>query len=232
MILDDRGYVGFGTTDLTYPFQVNGGGLFSGTLWGSSAAWYLAKTAITGYLGILAGNNGSTGPSLKLYAEGYASGDFYKGNIDLTYGGDPAGTPGNLNSVVRVLYLDDAGVQNERLRMTSTGLLGIGQTNPTALLDLRTKGASSATSGLVVWNSAGTELMRLRDDGYVGIGTSNPTAKLEVVGTTKLNTSNFVITEMDTIYTPGGKPRWIRWTTGATEWFSMIFTAADTAGKW
>ena len=66
----------------------------------------------------------------------------------------------------------------EMLRATSEGSLGIGETTPTARLQVKGSGTTSATSSLLVQNSAGTELFKVQDDGIVSF------TNLEINGTT------------------------------------------------
>jgi len=70
---------------------------------------------------------------------------------------------------------------DERLRIDASGNLGLGRpTNPNYRMIIRGQGTTSATAGLVVENSVGTEYFYLNDAGNLGIGTSSPGAKLHV----------------------------------------------------
>lgn len=56
----------------------------------------------------------------------------------------------------------------EVMRITNTDQrVGIGETTPTARLHVKGSGATSATTALLVENSAGTDLLKVRDDGGV-----------------------------------------------------------------
>jgi hypothetical protein len=71
--------------------------------------------------------------------------------------------------------------QPEIMRIVgSTGFVGIGETSPTAKLEIKGSGATSATTALRVENSAGTPALIVRDDGNTGIGTTSPQAQLHV----------------------------------------------------
>ena len=54
---------------------------------------------------------------------------------------------------------------SEALRIDTSGNTGIGINAPTARLHIKGSGSTSATTSLLVQNSAGTEVMRMRDDG-------------------------------------------------------------------
>jgi hypothetical protein len=56
-----------------------------------------------------------------------------------------------------------------RLRITSTGNIGVGEDTPTAKLQVKGSGSTSATTSLLVQNSAGTNLLQVRDDNSIFI---------------------------------------------------------------
>jgi hypothetical protein len=96
----------------------------------------------------------------------------------------------------------------ERMRITSTGNVGIGTTNPTVRLDVsggvkirsaaptlqfdrngsytwnlvNGDGVTYPTSTFNIANNAGTSIATFLDSGNVGIGTTSPGARLDVVG--------------------------------------------------
>jgi len=57
-------------------------------------------------------------------------------------------------------------------KLTSDGNLGIGETTPTARLQVKGSGTTSATTALLVQNSAGTDLLKVEDGGAVRATTS------------------------------------------------------------
>lgn len=60
--------------------------------------------------------------------------------------------------------------------------VGINETNPSATLDIKSKGNTSATKALEVNNSDAKELVTVLDNGNVGINVPLPTAKLHTDG--------------------------------------------------
>jgi hypothetical protein len=74
----------------------------------------------------------------------------------------------------------------ERMRITSTGNVGIGTTSPasTTRLQIQGSGTTDATSALNVTNSTPTSLLFVRNDGNVGIGTTGPYTLLHLISTT------------------------------------------------
>ena len=100
----------------------------------------------------------------------------------------------------------DAGNTVEYVRITSSGNVGIGSTNPGAKLDVTGNIRLSAGSANIEFNSGGpmvyapaantlafatgggiatpTERLRINSSGDVGIGTTNPSTKLDIYGAT------------------------------------------------
>ena len=62
----------------------------------------------------------------------------------------------------------------------ATDNVGLGTTAPLARLEMKGAGATSATSSLMIRDSAGNVKMKLQDDGNLGIGTTAPVAMLDV----------------------------------------------------
>lgn len=60
--------------------------------------------------------------------------------------------------------------------------VGINEVNPSATLDIKSKGNTNATKALEVNNSSGTEMLTVLDNGNVGINVPTPTAKLHTNG--------------------------------------------------
>jgi len=63
--------------------------------------------------------------------------------------------------------------------------VGINQNNPSATLDIVSKGNTSATKALEINNSSGTEMVTVLDNGNVGINVPNPAAKLHTNGSVR-----------------------------------------------
>ena len=53
---------------------------------------------------------------------------------------------------------------------------------------------------------------------------------LKTDGTVGIGASNAGITAVDTVFTAGFVPRWVKFTSGAKVWYSPVY--ADTTGKW
>jgi len=93
--------------------------------------------------------------------------------------------------------------QPEIMRIVgSTGFVGIGESSPSAKLEIKGSGTTSATTALRVENSAATARLTILDDGTsafntshlyvsssgrVGIGTTLPTASLHISGASNSN---------------------------------------------
>ncbi|MCF7812805.1 tail fiber domain-containing protein [Candidatus Gracilibacteria bacterium] len=68
----------------------------------------------------------------------------------------------------------------ERMRIDSSGNVGIGTTAPGSKLVVKGATSDSSLAGLNVTNSGDTSLLFVRNDGKIGIGTTSPTGKLQV----------------------------------------------------
>lgn len=64
--------------------------------------------------------------------------------------------------------------------------IGIHTDNPSAALDIVSKGSSYATKALEVNNSSALEMLTVVDNGNVGIGIANPSAQLHTTGTVRM----------------------------------------------
>jgi hypothetical protein len=76
--------------------------------------------------------------------------------------------------------------------------VGIGITNPTARLQVKGTGSTSATTSLLVQNSAGNAALTIKDDrsssfaGLVGINNATPATNLDVAGNIFYSSNNFI----------------------------------------
>ena len=120
-------------------------------------------------------------------------------------------TSGNYLGYLQFAINNAAGTMSERMRLDSSGNLGIGTSSPGLKVDIagggnalriRTDGSgigkiqftdsgvttdyayfgTPAANTLAFWTSGSTERMRITSAGDVGIGTSSPGTKLDVIG--------------------------------------------------
>jgi hypothetical protein len=104
-------------------------------------------------------------------------------------------TDGALNSGALMFGTTNAGTLGERMRITSSGNIGIGTAAPVYSLDLNggvntfhVKGATTSVSdSLATFENSSAIQMIVRGNGNVGIATLNPTEKLEVTGNIKVS---------------------------------------------
>ena len=150
--------------------------------------------------------NASADPFISLYGGATNEGGILFGN---TSGGDALGQIRYLNGSNFMYFVTNG---SERMRITSTGNVGIGTTSDNYRLEVNANAATWATriynasatgSGLVVvtqntTTSAGLALyngssyvLYARNDGNVGIGTSSPANTLDVAGSFKVSGSAF-----------------------------------------
>jgi len=80
-------------------------------------------------------------------------------------------------------FVYDPSRTNPLLTLSGFNNTAAFNTTPGAqVLKIRGRGATDATSALLVENSSASSLLFVRDDGNVGIGTSSPSSKLHVYG--------------------------------------------------
>jgi hypothetical protein len=128
-------------------------------------------TTATDLIGFSFRTNGTDDPSTGTFTNMKG---FFMPNLSSGYTGVPAAT--NRWG----LYLNDVSYNY------IAGSLGIGLDAPSAKLQIRGAGTTSATNSLLIENSASTELFRVRDDGNIGIGINTPSALLDINGTFRL----------------------------------------------
>jgi hypothetical protein len=121
--------------------------------------------------------------------------------VDYPSGNDFGMFAHNNGALVFGKYTNNNDLNNvtERMRITSTGNVGIGTTSPTGKLMIEATGnhlflrASSATAGkywnfdvtsanqLYIVNNAGTQYLTITDGGNVGINTTTPATQLNIL---------------------------------------------------
>ena len=139
----------------------------------------------------------------------------------------------------------------ERMRITSAGLVGIGNTAPNTTLDV--SGSITSRSGSVIadtltnyganlvlnaagsldtiFQTNGTERMRLTTGGNVGIGTSAPFVKLQVVGGSILSDTSVQVLKDGSDSIAGGPFFLLRNAANTQSWITQL-GASNTYDFW
>ena len=103
------------------------------------------------------------------------------GTTGLMWGGLYA----NINNVAVYANSRDLTFETpvEAMRITSGRNVGIGETTPTSRLHIKGSGSTSATTSLLVQNSAGTTALKVDDSCNTSIGASGISARLNIINT-------------------------------------------------
>ncbi len=161
MVILGNGNVGIGVITPEEKLDIGGGIIVRGS---GSTNRGIRRSDTSWSLDLYSGYDSTTGAALILSAQD-RGGAGMGGRIELIYGGNSV-SPGSSNSFLSISSRDSNGL-NERLRITSTGNVGIGTTTPSYKLDVN--GDTRVTNNLIV-------------NGSIGIGTVNTQSKLDVSG--------------------------------------------------
>jgi hypothetical protein len=122
---------------------------------------------IAGYTGLVIYSDTTSGEGSLQFADGRGASDSWRGYVNYNHADNS------------LRFGTDA---TEKVRVLSSGNVGINNTAPDAKLTVKGSGASSLTKSLIVENSAGTDVLTVRDDGRVGINQASPAQALSVTG--------------------------------------------------
>ncbi|HVU06832.1 MAG TPA: hypothetical protein VHE10_03555, partial [Candidatus Paceibacterota bacterium] len=133
------------------------------------------------------------------------SGTIYNPRTTILAGNDTGGLSiGALNAAGALSFYSGGQLSaNQRMSITSGGLVGIGSTTPWGLLSVNPNGNGVGAPEFIVGSSTVTHFI-VNGSGNIGIGTSTPTAKLEVNGLIYSGTGGFKFPDGSTQITAAG----------------------------
>jgi hypothetical protein len=170
MTINSSGNIGIGTTSPISTLSVAGGNI------NINDGYSIGGNALGSYIPFLRYNN--TGAGVPSSSFGHTTAYI------TSLGGGVFGT----NDLI---FYAGGLTQTEIVRIVgSTGFVGIGETSPSARLEIRGSGATSATTALRVENSNASASLVVLDNGNVGIGTTTPSASLHVEGNFQISTGS------------------------------------------
>lgn len=105
-----------------------------------------------------------------------------------------------------------------------------------AIMDLSNGTIGSATQAVngntvVVYDSLRVE-ETFRAKGITTLGATGTVTTIGTDGKLTIGGSNAGVSQIDTVFTAGYVPRWLKITSGAAVWFAPLYAATDTTGKW
>jgi lysophospholipase L1-like esterase len=118
---------------------------------------------------------------------------YINGAWETVGGGGGSGTPGGADNQVQVNNSGAFGARDSIVALNNPDRLGVGEITPTARLQVKGTGTTSATTSLLVENNAGTDQLLATDDGDVIAISRNQTRGFRVRSTLSGNTGDFTI---------------------------------------